>query len=188
MITSNDLKSGMTIIYNGIIHEVVEAQHIKPGKGHAFVRTRLRNLVNGATFEYSFRAKEPIDQAIIEKRELKYSYREKEMMYFMDPTSYEQVAVPNDKVKHLLGFLREEETVYFTFYGTEVIEANLPEFILLKVTEALPGLKGDTVQGGSKPVTLETGKVVQVPLFISEGDVLKIDTRTGKYVERVKCG
>lgn len=187
MITSNDLRNGMTIIYNGVIHEVVDAQHIKPGKGHAFVRTRLKNLVNGSQFEYSFRAKEPLEQAIVDKRELKYSYRDKDVIYFMDGSTFEQVPVHVEKVQTLLEYLKEEEIVYFTFYEGQVIEASLPEFMTFRVKEALPGIKGDTVQGGSKPVTLETGKVVLVPLFIVEGDVLKIDTRTGRYVERVKC-
>ncbi len=188
MITSNDLRNGMTIIYNGVIHEVIDAQHIKPGKGHAFVRTRLKNLVTNSQFEYSFRAKEPLEQAIVEKKELKYSYREKDYIYFLDSSNYEQIPVPIEKMQALLEYLKEEESVYFTFYNNEVVEAYLPEFMVFKVTEALPGVKGDTVQGGTKPVTLETGKVVQVPLFINEGDMLKIDTRTGRYVERVKCG
>ncbi len=188
MITSNDLRNGMTIIYNGVIHEVVDAQHIKPGKGHAFVRTKLKNMITNALFEYSFRAKEPLEQAIVEKKELHYLYRDKDVFYFMDSANYEQTPVHQTKIEGLLEYLKEEQSVYFTFFNNEVIEASLPDFINLKVTEASPGVKGDTVQGGTKPVTLETGKVVQVPLFINEGDILKIDTRTGRYVERVKCG
>ena len=186
MITSNDLKNGMTIIHNGVLHQILEFQHIKPGKGHAFVRTKLKNLNSNAIFEHTFRAKEPIEQAIVDKKQLQYIYRDKNMFYFMDPETYEQMPVNEEKLTHCLDYLKEEELVHFTFYNAEIVEANIPDFINLKVVEALPGIKGDTVQGGTKPVTLETGKVVQAPLFINEGDVLKIDTRTGRYIERVK--
>ena len=186
MITSNDLKNGMTIIYNGIIHQILEFQHIKPGKGHAFVRTKLKNLINGSIFEYTYRAKEPIEQAIVDKKSLQYIYRDKNLYYFMDIETYEQIPIDEKLLEHLLDFMMEEVMVSFTFYNDEIIEASLPDFMGIKVAEALPGVKGDTVQGGTKPVTLETGKVVQVPLFINEGDTLKIDTRTGRYIERMK--
>ena len=185
-LSSNDLKSGMTIFHNGSVHQVVEAHHIKPGKRHAFVRTKLKNLTNGSIFEINFRDRDDIEQAIVEKRVLQYLYRDKDLFYFMDPESYEQIPVNKEVIEHTLDYLKEQGNVTFTFYEERVLEASLPDFIALKVTEALPGLKGDTVQGGTKPVTLETGKVVQVPLFINEGDYLKIDTRTGKYVERTK--
>ena len=176
----------MTIVHNGVLHQILEFQHIKPGKGHAFVRTKLKNLTSNAIFEYTFRAKEPIEQAIVDKKQLQYIYRDKNMFYFMDTDTYEQMPVNGEKLEHCLDYLKEEEMVHFTFYNNDIIEATIPDFINLKVTEALPGIKGDTVQGGTKPVTLETGKIVQAPLFINEGDVLKIDTRTGRYIERVK--
>lgn len=177
----------MTIIYNGVVHQVVDAKHVKPGKGHAFVRTKLKNLINGAMFEYNFKDRDDIEQAIVEKRSLQYSYQDKNLFYFMDPATFEQVPVNKEIIEPMLDYLKEQGAVTFTFYNDQVVEAILPDFIALKVVEALPGLKGDTVQGGTKPVTLETGKVVQVPLFINEGDLLKIDTRTGKYVERTKA-
>lgn len=176
----------MTILYNGAVHQVVEAHHIKPGKGHAFVRTKLRNVTNGTIFEYNFRDRDDIEQAIVEKRALQYLYRDKDLFYFMDPETYEQIPIDKHIIEHTLDYLKEEGMITFMFYDDRVLEAILPDFIALRVTEALPGLKGDTVQGGTKPVTLETGKVVQVPLFINQGDLLKIDTRTGKYVERTK--
>lgn len=186
MITSNDLKNGMTIMFNGVIHTILEFQHIKPGKGHAFVRTKLKNIENGSIFEHTYRAKEPIEQAIVEKKYLQYIYRDKNLFYFMDTETYEQIAVDLEKMKDHLDYLKEEAMLHFTFYEGQVLEVTLPDFMNLAVTGALPGVRGDTAQGGTKPVTLETGKVVQVPLFINEGDVLKIDTRTGRYVERVK--
>lgn len=188
MITSNDLKTGMTIIHNGVLHEVVEFQHIKPGKGHAFVRTKLKNLVNFTLFEFTFRSKQPMEQAIVDKKQLQYLYRDKNIFYFMDPETYDQIPVDIHFVEDYLEYMKENEFIHFTLYNGDVVKIDMPDFINLKVQHALPGVKGDTAQGGSKPVTLETGKVVQVPLFINEGDVLKIDTRTGKYVERVKIG
>ncbi|HON44768.1 MAG: elongation factor P [Planctomycetes bacterium] len=186
MISSNDLKNGMTIIFNDVIHEVVEFQHIKPGKGHAFVRTKLKNLKTNAIFENTYRAKEPIEQAIVDKRNLQYLYRDRDLFYFQDPDTYDQIPIDIHIIEPLLDYLKEEDMVFFRFYEGEVVEAVLPDFIVLRVTEALPGLKGDTVQGGTKPVTLETGKVIQVPLFINQDDLVKVDTRTGRYIERVR--
>lgn len=185
MVSSNDLKAGMTILYKDTIHEVVECQHIKPGKGHAFVKTRLKNMTNGTIFEYSYRAKESIDQAIVEKKDLQYLYKDKDLYYFMDPETYEQIPVNKSQIEPLLEYLKEQQTIYFTLYQGHAVSVELPDFINLKVVQALPGIKGDTAQGGTKPVTLETGKVVQAPLFINQGDVIKVDTRTGRYIERV---
>ncbi len=186
MVSSNDLRPGITIILNSVIHQVIGSQHIKPGKGPAFVKAKVKNLITGSIFEHTFRAKESIEQAIIEKKALQFLYRDKNLYYFMDQETYEQTPINEDKVAHTLDFLREEDVVNFTFYEGEPIDVSLPDFVSLTVTEALPGAKGDTATGGSKPVTLETGKVIQVPLFINEGEILKIDTRTGRYVERVK--
>lgn len=185
MISSNDLRPGMTIVHRDAVHEVVEYQHIKPGKGHAFVRAKLKNMINGSIFEENFRSKQPLDQAIVEKKELEYLYRDKDMFYFMDPENYEHTPVSQKILEPLLEYLKEGEKVYFTFYQGQVLQVNLPDFMSLKVAFTLPGVKGDTAQGGTKPATLETGKVVQVPLFINEGDKLKIDIRTGRYIERV---
>lgn len=186
MITSNDLKNGMTIIHNSTVHEILDFQHIKPGKGHAFVRTKLKNLKNGTIFEHTFRAKEPLEQAIVDKTQLQYLYRDKNMFYFMDNETYEQTPVDERLILPYIDYLIEEQMVSFVFYDGEIIDVSFPEFINLRVTSAAPGAKGNTAQGATKPVTLETGKEIQAPLFINEGDLLRVDTRNGKYVERVK--
>lgn len=183
---SNDLRSGMTIILNNVVHEVIGSQHIKPGKGPAFVKSKLKNLNTGSTFEHTFRAKEPVEQAIVEKKQMQYLYRDKNLFYFMDPETYEQIPIPEEKIEDFLKFLKENETVSFKIYEGEILQSAMPDFVYLEVTESLPGAKGDTAQGATKPAVLETGLEIQVPLFIKEGETLKIDTRTGKYVERVK--
>lgn len=183
---SNDLRGGMTILIKGVVHEVIESQHHKPGKGPAFVRSKLKNLNTGSIFEQTFRAKESLEQAIVDKKDMQFLYRDKNLFYFMDPETYEQIPVPEDKVSQYLGFLKENDNVFFKMYEGEILQTTMPDFVFLEVTESLPGAKGDTAQGATKPATLETGLEIQVPLFIKEGEVLKIDTRTGKYVERMK--
>lgn len=183
---SNDLRPGITIVLNKVLHEILENQHVKPGKGPAFVKAKVKNLITGSIFEHTFRAKEPVEQAIVEKTTLQYLYQDRDLYYFMDSETYEQTPINKDKIAHCLDYLKENEPVHFMFFDGQVIDAKLPDFVNLEVTEALPGVKGDTASGGSKPVTLETGKVIQVPLFIKQGEFLKIDTRTGRYVERVK--
>ena len=185
MVTSNDLKKGMTILHKGVVHKIMDFQHIKPGKGPAFVRSKLKNLDTLSIFEHTFRAKESLEQAIVEKRTLQYIYRDKDMYYFMDTETYEQLPIDQKSIEHILDFLKEEMMVNFTFYKNRIIDSSLPDFMEFEVVEAQPGVKGNTVQGGTKPVTIDTGKVIQVPLFINQGDILKIDTRTGRYIERV---
>ncbi|WP_372366886.1 elongation factor P [Candidatus Uabimicrobium sp. HlEnr_7] len=182
---SNDLRSGMTILMNNVVHEVVESQHHKPGKGPAFVRTKLKNLNTGSIFDHTFRAKESLTQAIVEKKQMQYLYRDKNLFYFMDPDSYEQMPIPEEKVKGYLKFLKENDSISFKIYEGEVLQTAMPDFVNLVITESLPGAKGDTAQGATKPAVLETGLEVQVPLFIKEGETIKVDTRNGKYVERV---
>ncbi|MBL7223179.1 MAG: elongation factor P [Candidatus Brocadiae bacterium] len=185
MITSNDLKNGMTLILRGVLHEIIYFQHIKPGKGHAFVRTKLRNLQNGSVIENTFRAKEPVEQAYVERKTLEYIYRDGQNYYLMDPETYEQLPVSADRFKDSAQYLRENTEIVVTFHGSDILGVTIPDTVDLKVTQAPPGVKGDTATGGSKPVTLETGAIVQAPLFINAGDSIRVDTRTGNYVTRV---
>ena len=185
MISSNDLKNGMTILVDGVIHQIIEFQHFKPGKGHAFVRTKLKNLRTGSIIDKTFRAKEPIEQAIVERGTLEYLYRDSSGFHFMDPDSYDQITVSAALVEPLVKFMKENQQVNVTIYDGEVIEVELPATVELEVTEAPPGVKGDTASGATKPVTLETGAVIQAPLFIEAGQMIKVDTRSGEYLTRV---
>ncbi|HUS57437.1 MAG TPA: elongation factor P [Planctomycetota bacterium] len=184
MISTNDIKNGMTIIFNGQVHQVVEFQHVKPGKGHAFVRTRLKNLRTGQVLENIFKAKDEVEQAIIERHIAQFLYRTPENLVFMDTNTYEQFEVPVSKWQQLLPYLKENEEVTTVVYETDVIDIVLPFTVVLKVVQAMPGVRGDTATGANKPVQVETGATIQVPLFINEGDVIKVDTRTGEYLTR----
>jgi len=184
MVSTNEFKNGMTIIHNGQIHQIVEFQHVKPGKGHAFVRTRLKNLRTGQVIENIFKAKEEIEQAIIERHVVQYLYRDPNSLVFMDNTTYEQLEVPVKQAESILPYLKENEEVTVVMYEGEVIDVVLPYTVELKVVSAPPGVKGDTATGATKPVQVETGATITVPLFISEGDVIKVDTRTGEYLTR----
>ena len=184
MVSTNEFKNGMTIIWNGRIHQIVEFQHVKPGKGHAFVRTRLKNVRTGQVVENIFKAKEDVEQAIIERHIVQYLYRDTTNLVFMDTNTYEQIEVPISSAENLLPYLKENEEVTAVMYEGEVIDVALPYTVELKVVSAPPGVKGDTATGGTKPVEVETGATVQAPLFINEGDVIKVDTRTGEYLTR----
>ena len=185
MITSNDLKNGMTILVGDVIHQVIEFQHIKPGKGPAFVRTKLRNLRSGSVVDKTFRAKEPIEQAFVERGPREYLYRDNSGFHFMDPDTFEQMVISAEIIEPHTKFLKENDTVNVTIYNGEVIDVTLQPTVELIVTEAPPGVKGDTASGTTKPVTLETGTIIQVPLFIDTGQKIRVDTRTGEYVTRV---
>lgn len=185
MITSNDLKNGMTLVVKGVLHQLVQFQHIKPGKGHAFVRTKLRNVQTGALVEHTFRAKEPVEQAFVERKTLEYLYRDGQSYVLMDPETYEQTPLSVDRFAGKEKFLKENIGVTVTLHGTDIIDVQIPDTVDLAVTSAPPGVKGDTVSGATKPVTVETGAVVQVPLFVTEGDIIRVDTRNGQYVTRV---
>jgi len=184
MITSNDLKTGMTLMHRGTLHQIIQFQHIKPGKGPAFVRTKLRKLDSGNVIEHTFRAKEPVEQAFIEKKQLEYLYRAGADYYVMDPETYEQypldVALFGGKEK----FLKENTTLLVALHDENVIDVQLPDSMILEVKDTVPGVKGDTVSGATKEATLETGATVQVPLFVNEGDSIRVDTRSGEYLER----
>lgn len=184
MISVNDFKTGLTIEVDGGIWSVSDFQHVKPGKGAAFVRSKLRNLRTGAIQEKTFRAGEKVNRAHIENRKMQYLYSNGGIHTFMDMQSYDQMDLEASQIKDELNYLKENMEVNIQTYEGETIGVEMPNNVELKVVETEPGLKGDTQSGGSKPATLETGYTVSVPLFINEGDVLVIDTRSGNYVSR----
>lgn|SRR5699024_3086708 len=184
MISVNDFKTGLTIEVDGSIWQVIEFQHVKPGKGAAFVRSKLRNLRNGNIQEKTFRAGERVGRAHIEHKTMQYLYASGNMHAFMDTSTYEQIELPTEQIEHELKFIKENMEVSIMTYEDEIIGVSLPKNVELEVTETEPGLKGDTVSGGSKSATLETGITVQVPLFINQGESLIISTSDGKYVSR----
>jgi elongation factor P len=185
VIGGSELKNGMTILYNGEPYRVEYFQHVKPGKGSAFTRTKLRNLATGAVLEYTFKAREDIETALVERKEIEYLYKDPQEVHFMDPETYDQIAYPTDRCKNVIPWLKENMRVTVTLFKDKMLDIAVPNFVELKVVETDPGLRGDTAQGGSKPAKLESGGVVTVPLFINEGDVIQIDTRTGEYLNRV---
>lgn len=184
MISVNDFKTGLTIEVDNGIWQVIEFQHVKPGKGAAFVRSKLRNLRNGNIQEKTFRAGERVERAHIEHRTMQYLYASGDVHAFMDTDTYEQIELQTSQIEHELQFLKENMEVSVNTYEGEILGVQLPKNVELEVTETEPGLKGDTVSGGSKSATLETGLVVQVPLFINQGETLVISTDEGKYVSR----
>ena len=183
-ITTNDLKNGMSLNLSEGLYQVVDFQHVKPGKGGAFVRTTLRNVRNGAQLEKTFRAGEKVEQAMIDKREMQYLYHDGTDYVFMDNETYEQLNVAPVSLGSAADYLRETDSAVLQMYGDEIVGVDLPASVVLVVTETEPGLQGDRVSGARKPATLETGKVLQVPLFVNVGDKLKVDTRTGDYITR----
>lgn len=185
MITTNQLKIGMALeLEEGVLFEVLDFQHVKPGKGQAFVRTKLKNLKSGAVADRTFRAGEKVQNAHLEKRVMQYLYQDHGSYVFMDSQSYEQVQLSKKQIGEGVNFLKENTDVELMSYKKEPLAVELPVFVYLKVTDTVPGVKGDTVSGSTKPAKLETGAQVQVPLFINTGDVVKIDTRSGEYITR----
>lgn len=184
MISVNDLRTGLTIEIEGVLYTVVEFLHVKPGKGAAFVRTKLKNLESGAVLERNFRAGERVTRAHIETKEMQYLYSSGDEYFFMDQQSYEQVALGRDLLDDSILFLKDNMTIHVQFYQGRAIGVELPTFVELEVTQTDPGFKGDTATGGTKPATLETGLVVQVPLFIDQGERIRVDTRSKEYLSR----
>ena len=184
-ISTNDLKNGMALNLPEGLMTVIEFQHVKPGKGGAFVRTKLRNYRTGAVLERTYRADEKLTLAIIDKKEMQYLYRDADGYTFMDNESYEQVGVTAAALGDATKYLKEGDTVILPTYQGEVVGVELPASVELEVTQTDPGVQGDRVSGAKKPATLETGAVVQVPLFVETGDRVKVDTRTGEYLTRV---
>ena len=185
MYSTPDFRRGLRIEINDEPFIIVSFQHVKPGKGGAFVRTKLKNLLNGNVVDRTFRSGEKVGKPDIEEKEMQYLYTDGDF-HFMDNETYEQTALTSDIVGNAKDFLQENSIVTVLFYKGRVVNLELPTFVTLEVTEAEPGLKGDTASSVTKPVTVETGARINVPLFINPGDRLKIDTRTGEYMERVK--
>jgi elongation factor P len=184
-ISTNDLKNGMALNLPEGLMTVIEFQHVKPGKGGAFVRTKLRNYRTGAVFERTYRADEKLTLAIIDKKEMQYLYKDADGYTFMDNESYEQIGVEAAALGDATKYLKEGDTVILPTYQGQVVGVELPAAVELEVTQTDPGVQGDRVSGAKKPATLETGAVVQVPLFVETGDRIKVDTRTGEYLTRV---
>ncbi|KAB7708799.1 elongation factor P [Bacillus aerolatus] len=184
MISVNDFRTGLTIEVDGGLWRVVDFQHVKPGKGAAFVRSKLRNLRNGNIQEKTFRAGEKVGKAQIDHRRMQYLYANGDQHVFMDNDSYEQIELPASQIEYELKFLKENMEVSIMMYHTETLGIDLPNTVELKVIETEPGIKGDTASGGSKPAKVETGLTVQVPFFVNEGDVLIVNTDDGSYVSR----
>lgn len=184
MISVNDFRTGLTVEVDGGIWRVMEFQHVKPGKGAAFVRSKLRNLRTGSIQEKTFRAGEKVARAQIENHKMQYLYASGDQHVFMDTNTYEQVELSASAIEYELKFLKENMEVHLLMYEGEILGVELPNTVQLKVVETEPGIKGDTASGGSKPAKLETGLIVQVPFFVNEGDMLIINTEEGSYVSR----
>ena len=185
MISAGEFRNGMTIEYNNGIFQVIEFQHVKPGKGAAFVRTKLKNIETGGVVETSFRPTEKFPPAVIDRRNMQYSYSVDDMYYFMDTETYDQEMLTKDQLGDALKFVKENEMVKLLYHNGRVFSIEPPMFVELAVTETEPGFKGNTATGATKPAYVETGAMVLVPLFVEIGDVIQIDTRTGEYMKRV---
>lgn len=185
MISVNDLRTGITIEVEGEPYSVIEFMHVKPGKGAAFVRTKLRNLRSGGVSDRTFRAGERVSRARVENREMQYLYNSGDEFYFMDTGSYEQITLQRNHLGEAPDYMKENDTIVIQFYEGSPVGVDLPASVELEITYTEPGFKGDTATGGTKPATLETGKVIQVPLFVESGNRVKVDTRTGEYISRV---
>ncbi|WP_287155201.1 elongation factor P [Candidatus Solincola tengchongensis] len=186
MITTADFRNGITLDLDGTLYTLVYFQHVKPGKGGAFVRTRLKNLKTGAVIEKTFRAGERVELAILDKRRMQYLYRDGTNYLFMDLDTYEQLPISEEEVGETAKYLVEGVTVEVPLYEGKPVGVEPPVFVDMEVVETAPGVKGDTASGGSKPATLETGLVINVPFFIEVGNRVRVDTRSGEYVERVE--
>ena len=185
MVSAGDFRNGLTIEIDNTVYQVMEFQHVKPGKGAAFVRTKMKDIINGGITEKTFRPTEKFPQAHIDRVEMQYLYTDGDLYNFMNVENYEQIALGKEVVGDSLKFVKENEMVKICSYKDEVFEIDPPLFVELVITETEPGFKGDTAQGANKPATVETGAVVNVPLFVNEGDTIKIDTRSGEYLSRV---
>ncbi len=184
-IDTSNFKNGLKIVMDGDPYTMTYFQHVKPGKGGAFVRTKLKNLRNGRVQEKTFRAGEKVTEADIEDRKMQYLYQDGDAFVFMDNESYDQITIPKEQVGDQQKYLKENEEVAVVLYNDAPLTIELPQFLIAAIAQTDPGIKGDTASGATKPATLETGAVVQVPLFLKEGDNVRVDTRTGEYIERV---
>ena len=184
MITAGDFKKGITIEWDGGVWNIVDFQHVKPGKGAAFVRTKIKNVMTGAVVERSFNPTDKMPKAIIETKEMQYVYNDGDLYYFMDTESYEQLPLSKDQVEDAIPFVKEGTNVTVRFFKGNAFSVEAPNFVVLEVTDTEPGFAGDTASNTYKPATLETGFSLQVPLFINTGDKIQIDTRSGEYLKR----
>ncbi len=185
MISAGDFRKGVTFEYEGNIFIVVDFQHVKPGKGAAFVRTKIKNIVTGQVLERTFNPTEKVEEAKIERKEMQYLYNEDGIYYFMDMESYDQIPLNYDQVQEAMKYVIENMMVSIQFYKGKAFSVLPPMFVELNITDCEPGIQGDTSKAGNKPATLETGLVIQVPLFVNNGDRIRVDTRTGSYMERL---
>lgn len=185
MISAGDFRNGITIEYDNNIYQIIEFQHVKPGKGAAFVRTKLKNVINGGVVEKTFRPTEKCPQARIDRKDMQYLYSDGDLFNFMDTETYDQIALNAEAVGDALKFVKENEMVKICSYNGNVFAIEPPLFVELEITDTEPGFKGDTATGATKPAIVETGAKVMVPLFVENGEKIKIDTRTGEYLSRV---
>ena len=185
MVSAGDFRNGVTLEMDGNIYQIIEFQHVKPGKGAAFVRTKLKNIINGGVVEKTFRPTEKFPTARIDRVEMQYLYNDGDLYYFMNTENYDQIALNNETIGDALKFVKENEMVKVCSHNGNVFAVEAPLFVELEVIDTEPGFKGDTATGATKPATVETGAVVNVPLFVEQGNKIKIDTRTGEYLSRV---
>ncbi len=185
MISAGDFRNGITIEFEGNVYQIIEFQHVKPGKGAAFVRTKLKNIINGGVVEKTFRPTEKCPQARIDRKDMQYLYSDGDLYNFMDTETYDQIALNTETVGDALKFVKENEMVKICSYNGNVFAIEPPLFVELEITDTEPGFKGDTATGATKPAIVETGAKVMVPLFVDQGEKIKIDTRTGEYLSRV---
>ena len=185
MISAGDFRNGITIELEGNVYQIIEFQHVKPGKGAAFVRTKLKNIKSGGVVEKTFRPTEKCPQARIDRKEMQYLYEDGDLYYFMDTENFEQTMLNADEIGDSMKFVKENEMVKMCSHNGSVFAVEPPLFVELEITETEPGFKGDTATGATKPAVVETGATVYVPLFVNQGDTIKIDTRTGEYLSRV---
>ncbi|NLM35714.1 MAG: elongation factor P [Clostridiales bacterium] len=185
MISAGDLRKGTTFELDGQVYTVVDFLHVKPGKGAAFVRTKLRNVISGGVTDRTFSPTEKMQEAVIERKEMQYLYSDGELYYFMDQETFEQIPLNYEKVEEAIKYLKENMFAIIKFYKGEAFSVEAPNFVELQVVETEPGFKGNTATNTLKPAKVETGATVNVPLFVNEGDIIRIDTRTGEYMERV---
>ena len=185
MISAGDLRKGTTFEYEGQVYTVIDFLHVKPGKGAAFVRTKLRNVISGGVTDTTFNPTTKLQEAVIERKEMQYLYSDGELYYFMDQETYEQIPLNYEKVEDAIKIIKENMFAVIKFYKGDAFSVEAPNFVELLITQADPGVKGNTATNAMKPATLETGAVVNVPMFVNEGDTIRVDTRTGEYMERV---
>ena len=185
MISAGDLRKGTTFEYEGQVYTVIDFLHVKPGKGAAFVRTKLRNVISGGVTDTTFNPTTKLQEAVIERKEMQYLYSDGELYYFMDNETYEQIPLNYEKVENAIKYLKENMSAIIKFYKGDAFSVEAPNFVELLITECEPAVKGNTATNALRPATLETGAVVQVPMFVEQGDTIRVDTRTNEYMERI---